>query len=141
MKVIVSAAGIPYLYAQINVVSNFSLDPNIRIEITARFIAKGNDVPLAGADYEMRLFEKDLMEDDYLGRSPLDAGGMARISFRHGDYKDFLNPETEPDLYFALYRGEALIFQSKVIRDLDVQGLEKFKMGEGEVVDLGTYLV
>ena len=121
--------------------SNFSLDADINIEVKACFIRKGSDAPLTGSDYEFRLYEKDLMEDDYLGRSTLDDNGVAKISFKHGDYKDFLNPEINPDLYFALYRGEALIFQSKVMRDLDLDSMEKFKLGEGEVVDLGTYLV
>ena len=121
--------------------TDFNLDPDMNIEVMARFIAKGSDAPLTGSDYEMCLFEKDLMEDDYLGRSPLDDQGVARISFRHSDYKDFLNPEVNPDLYFALYKGEALIFQSKVMRDLDLASMEKFKMGEGEVVNLGTFLV
>ncbi|HRI25334.1 MAG TPA: hypothetical protein PLZ45_11695 [Ferruginibacter sp.] len=121
--------------------SRFSLNPDMNIEVMARFIAKGSDAPLTGADYELRLFEKDLMEDDFLGRSALDGNGTAKVIFRHGDYMDFLNPEKEPDLYFALYRGEALIFQSKVIRDIDIAGLEKFEMGSGEVVDLGTFLV
>jgi len=121
--------------------SSFSLNPDMNIEVMARFIAKGSDAPLNGDNFEMRLFEKDLMEDDYLGRSPLDEDGVAKLSFKHGDYKDFLNPEINPDLYFALYRGEALIFQSKVMRDLDLESMEKFKMGEGEVVDLGTFLV
>jgi len=113
----------------------------MNIEVKARFIAKGNDMPLSGNDYELRLYEKDLMEDDFLGRGQLDKDGVATVSFRHGDFKDFLNPEIEPDLYFALFRGDALIFQSKVMRDLDIKSLEQFRMGEGEVVDLGTYLV
>ena len=121
--------------------TDFNLDPDMNIEVMARFIAKGSDAPFKGSDYEMCLFEKDLMEDDYLGRSPLDDQGVARISFRHSDYTDFLNPEVNPDLYFALYKGEALIFQSKVMRDLDLDSMEKFKMGEGEVVNLGTFLV
>ena len=121
--------------------SNFSLDADINIEVKASFIRKGSDAPLTGADYEFRLFEKDFMEDDYLGKSTLDEHGVAKVAFKHGDYMDFLNPETNPDLYFALYKGEALVFQSKVMRDLDLEGMEKFKMGEGEVVDLGTFLV
>ena len=121
--------------------SNFSLDADINIEVKASFIAKGSDAALKGADYEFRLYEKDLMEDDYLGKSTLDANGTATVSFKHGDYMDFLNPEVNPDLYFALYKGEALIFQSPVMYDVDMEDLEKFKMGEGEVVDLGTFLV
>ena len=81
------------------------------------------------------------MEDDYLGKSALDETGTATVTFKHGDYMDFLNPETSPDLYFALYNGEALVFQSKVMRDVNLDDLENFKMGAGEVVDLGTFLV
>jgi hypothetical protein len=121
--------------------SNFSLDADMDIEVKASFIRKGSDAPLTGAGYEFRLYEKDLMEDDYLGVSPLDENGVAKVSFKHKAYMDFLNPETNPDLYFALYKNESLIFQSKVMRDIDLEGLEKFKMGEGEVVDLGTFLV
>ncbi len=121
--------------------SNFSLDDDINIEVTAAFIQKGSDTPLTDADYEFRLYEKDLMEDDYLGKSALDENGVAKVSFKHGDYKDFLNPETNPDLYFALYKNEHLIFQSPVMRDLDLEGMEKFKMGAGEVIDLGTFLI
>ena len=121
--------------------SNFSLDADIHIEVEARFISKGTDAPLTGTGHEFRLFEKDLMEDDYLGKSGLDENGTAKVSFKLSSFKDFLNPEVNPDLYFALYNGEALIFQSKVMRDLDLEGIEKFKMGEGEVVDLGTFLV
>ncbi len=121
--------------------SQFSLDDDMDIEVQAGFIKKGNDVPLTGNEYEFRLFEKDLMEDDYLGKSGLDEQGIAKVSFKQKDFRDFLNPESNPDLYFALYRSEALIFQSKVMRDLDLDSLEKFKMGEGEVIDLGSYLV
>ena len=121
--------------------SNFSLDADMNIEVKASFISKGSDAPVTGAGYEFRLYEKDLMEDDYLGVSKLDENGVAKVSFKHKAYMDFLNPETNPDLYFALYKNESLIFQSKVMRDIDLEGLEKFKMGEGEVVDLGTFLV
>jgi len=121
--------------------SNFSLDADMNIEVKAGFIRKGSDAPLTGAGYEFRLYEKDLMEDDYLGVSKLDENGVAKVSFKHKAYMDFLNPETNPDLYFALYKDESLIFQSKVMRDIDLEGLEKFKMGEGEVVDLGTFLI
>ncbi|MCC7379232.1 MAG: hypothetical protein IT255_07725, partial [Chitinophagaceae bacterium] len=111
------------------------------IKVKAGFIRKGSDVALTGSDYEFRLFEKDLMEDDYLGKSGLDENGIANVSFKQSAFKDFLNPEKNPDLYFALYNGEALIFQSKVMVDVDMDAIEKFKMGEGEVINLGTFLV
>ena len=113
----------------------------MKIEITASFVAKGGDTPLTGAGYEFRLYEKDLMEDDFLGVSLLDAQGKAKVAFTHAAFKDLLNPETQPDLYFAVYKGDALIFQSEVMRDIDIPSVEILKMGEGQVVDLGTFLI
>ena len=121
--------------------SSFSLDADMDIVVKASFVSKGSDAPLTGTEFEFRLFEKDLMEDDYLGKSGLDENGTARVSFKHGDFMDFLNPEANPDLYFALYKSDSLIFQSKVMHDVDLESLEKFKMGLGEVVNLGTFLV
>lgn len=121
--------------------SNFSLDADINIEVTASFIAKGTDSALTGADYEFRLFEKDFNDADYLGKSRLDENGTAKVSFKHGDFSGFLNLEEKPDLYFALYKSESLVFQSPVMYDIDIDRMEKFKMGKGEVVDLGSFLV
>ena len=121
--------------------SKFSLDADMNIEVKASFIKKGSDTPITSSAYEFRLYEKDFMEDDFLGVSPLDEHGTAKVSFKHKDYMDFLNPETNPDLYFALYKDESLVFQSKVMNDVNLEDLEKFKMGEGEVVDLGTFLI
>lgn len=121
--------------------SNFSFDEDINITVKASFVRKGSNTPLTGDGYEFRLFEKDFMEDDYLGKSALDEHGVATVAFKSGDFQDFLNPETQPDLYFALYKDESLVFQSKVMRDLDLDAIEKFKMGQGDVVDLGRFLV
>jgi hypothetical protein len=121
--------------------TDFSLNPDINITVTASFIRKGSDAPITGEGFELRLFDKDLMEDDYLGSSPLDAEGRASIRFSHHSFGDNLNIEQMPDLYFALYKDDHLVFQSKVMEDLDLPALEKFKMGTGEVVDLGTFLV
>ena len=121
--------------------TKLSLNPEMKIEVTASFIGKGSDAPVTGTDYEFRLYEKDLMEDDFLGVSNLDEHGMAKVAFAHADFRDILNPETSPDLYFALYKGDTLIFQSEVRRDIDIPSVETLKMGEGQVVDLGTFLI
>ena len=121
--------------------SSFSLDAEMDIEVKAAFISKGSDAPVTGQGYEFRLYEKDFMENDYMGVSGLDEHGVAKVSFKRKDYMDFLNPETNPDLYFALYNDEALIFQSKVVNDVDIEGMKEFVMGEGKVIDLGTFLI
>lgn len=121
--------------------SILSLNPDMKIVVTARFIGKGKDLPLTGYGYELRLFDKDLMEDDYLGKSALDENGTATISFTHHSFGDNFNIEQMPDFYFALYKEDELIFQSKVMEDMDIKSLQQFAMGKGNVIDLGTFLV
>jgi hypothetical protein len=121
--------------------SKFSLNPDMNIEVTVRFIAKGNDGPLTGDEYTLRLYDKDIIGADFLGESGLDANGMARIKFSHSSFGEWDSLEQYPDFYFILFRGGSEIFRSKVMENTDVDFLEQFKMGEGELVDLGTYLI
>lgn len=121
--------------------SNMELGAEMNTIVTVGFVRKGSDSPLAGEGYELRLFDKDLMEDDYLGKSPLDEKGVATIAFTHDKFGDNFNIEQMPDLYFALYKDDSLVYQSNVMEDLDLAAMEKFKMGSGEVVDLGTFLI
>ena len=121
--------------------SKFSLATNMDIEVKAGFISKGSDAAVTGAGFEFRLYEKDFMEDDYLGVSPLDENGVAKVSFKQKDFQDFLNPEVNPDLYFALYNNESLVYQSKVVNDVNMEGMSAFKSGEGKVINLGTFLI
>lgn len=126
---------------QIYIMSNLSLSSEINLEVTARFIAKGSDAPLTGTAYTLRLFDKDIFDDDYLGESPLDANGVAKIKFNHTAFSDIGTIETIPRFYFSLLKNGEQIFQSKVMEELDIDAIEQFKMGEGEVIDLGTFLV
>ena len=121
--------------------SKFSLDPNMQIEVKIRFIAKGSDAPLTGDDYKVKLYDKDLVGADHLGESGLDTNGVATIKFAHSAFGEWNNLEKYPDFYFVLDKGGNEIFKSEILEDFDVDSLEKFKMGEGEVVDLGTFLV
>lgn len=121
--------------------SNLSLNPDMNLEVTARFIAKGSDAPLTGNAYKVRLFDKDIFDDDFIGESGLDENGVAKISFSHAAFSDLGNIETTPDFYFVVVKNGVQIFESKVMEELDVTAIEQFKMGEGEVIDLGTFLV
>ena len=58
--------------------SEFSLHPDMNIEVTARLIAKGRDAPVTGKEYLVRLYDEDCFEDDFLGESGLDANGVAQ---------------------------------------------------------------
>jgi hypothetical protein len=122
--------------------SQFSLNPDMNIEVTARLIAKGSDAPVTGKEYLVRLYDSDFFEDDFLGESVLDENGVASITFNPGDFdsEDVLK-ETSLDFYFAVFKSGNEIFRSKVMEDVNVERFEKFKMGEGEVFDLGTFLI
>ncbi len=121
--------------------SKFSLDPEMNFEITARFIAKGSDAALAGEAYKVRLYDRDIFDNDFIGQSGLDEKGCAKISFHHEAFGDLANLETSPDLYFVVYKNDMPIFKSQVIKDVDLVAIEQYKKGEGEVIDLGTYLI
>jgi len=121
--------------------SDLSLSNNMNMQVTARFIAKGADEPLTGLAYRMRLFDKDVFDDDYLGESTLDSNGVATISFAHAAFSDLGSIEKMPDFYFVVVKNGVQIFESEVMANIDVDAIEKFKMGTGEVIDLGTFLV
>jgi len=120
--------------------TDLSLNKDMNLEVTARFIGKGNDQPLTGDTYLVRLYDKDVFEDDFLGECTLDENGVAKISFNHSSFSNW-NKDTKPDFYFVVFKHKKEIFKSKVLEDLDVEAIEKFKMGEGEVIDLGMYLI
>jgi len=116
------------------------LTRDMNIEVIARLIEKGSDKPLHGQDYKVRLYDKDFFEDDFLGESGVDHDGRAKIIFNPSQMKR--NPvihENSLDFYFAVYRKELLVFRSQVMHD--IKAMEEFRMGEGEQIDLGTFLV
>jgi hypothetical protein len=121
--------------------SKFSLDREMMFEVTARFIAKGADIPLTGDAYFVRLYDRDIFDNDFIGESKLDEDGRARISFRHEAFGDLANLEALPDFYFVVYKNEVPVFQSKLMKDVDLVSIERYIKGEGEVIDLGTYLI
>jgi hypothetical protein len=121
--------------------SNLSLSNKMDLEVTARFIGKGHDSTLTGGAYVVRLYDKDNFADDFLGESTLDENGVAKIKFTHSAFGDWANLEDKPDFYFVVYKNKEEIFKSKVMEDLDIEAIENFKMGEGEVIDLGTFLI
>ena len=120
--------------------TDLSLNKDMNLEVTARFIGKGHDSALTDA-YTVRLYDKDIFDDDFLGETRLDDNGVAKISFTHNAFADPLNLDEKPDFYFVVYKNNQEIFKTKVLEDLDIETIGKFKMGEGEVIDLGTFLI
>ena len=122
--------------------SRSGLSNEMNIEVTAKLIAKGSDLPVTGEGYQVKLFDKDFFEDDLLGQSSLDENGELHISFNPSQL-DTTDPirETSLDFYFVVLKNGQEIFRSKVMEDVDVHAIEQFKMGKGELINLGTFLI
>jgi|LFEF01.1.fsa_nt_gb hypothetical protein len=122
--------------------SDFTLNKEPDLIVTARFITKGNDQPLYGDGFTVRLYDRDIIDDDYLGESRLDEEGHIRIAFAHDAFvNDAAFKEAKPDFYFVVLQSGRPVFTSKVLEELSIEDLQQFRMGEGEVVDLGTFLI
>ncbi len=122
--------------------TDFMLNKEPDLIVTARFIEKGEDKALSGDDYTVRLYDRDIADDDFLGESRLDAEGHVRIAFAHDSFvNDSAFKETRPDFYFIIMQNGKPVYTTKVLEELSLEDLEQFKMGEGEMVDLGSFLV
>ena len=122
--------------------SNFSLGKEMRIEVVARLIQKGTDAPLNGQEYTVRLFDRDFFDDDFLGEDRPDREGRVNISFDPAQF-DRRDPirEKSLDFYFVVYKNGEPVFKSKVMEQVDINAIDTFRMGEGEIVDLGSFLI
>lgn len=121
--------------------ASIALNKEMNIEVKVRLIQKGDDEPLTGSKYSVRLYDKDLFNDDFLGESVPDAEGLAKFLFSQGDFSKPVNLDKKPDFYFVVYKNKQPIFKSKVMSNLDLSNVEQFIMTEGEVIDLGTFLI
>ena len=121
--------------------SSIALNKEMNVEVKVRLIAKGNDEPLTGKEYSVRLYDKDIFNDDFLGESSLDNEGVAKFIFSQDDFSSPAKLDDKPDFYFVVYKNNEQIFKSKVMSNLDLSNIEEFVMTEGEVIDLGTFLI
>jgi hypothetical protein len=121
--------------------TQLSLNEEMNIEVRVLLIAKGTDDPVTGNEYKVRLFDKDIFNDDFLGESSLDEHGLAKFQLTEKHFAGFAKLDEKPDFYFVVYRNQKEIFKSRVMKNLDLTNLEEFRMKEGTLVDLGTFLI
>lgn len=120
---------------------SIALNKEMNIEVIVRLINKADDEFLSGDSFTVRLYDKDIFNDDFLGESHLDAEGVARFLLSKGDFSRPLNLDEKPDFYFVVYKDQQRIFKSKVMSNLDFSDFDQFVMKEGRIVDLGTFLI
>jgi len=116
------------------------LDPVITI--SAKFIAKDNAKPLNGDAYSVKLYDKDIFDDDFLGSGTLNEEGQTEIKFGFSSISSFDSPgEKKPDLYFILFKDNDILLKSKPFEDLDLSKYSTFNFEEGTFFDLGTFVI
>lgn len=120
---------------------SIALNKEMNIEVKVRLIQKGDDEPVTGSEYSVRLYDKDIFNDDFLGESVPDEQGLAKFLFSQGDFSKPVKLDKKPDFYFVVYKNNQPVFKSKVMSNLDLSNVEEFIMKEGEVIDLGTFLI
>ncbi len=113
----------------------------MNIEVRVVLIAKGSDEPVTGKEYSVRLFDRDVFDDNYLGESSLDETGCAKFIITEKHFAGFAMLEEKPDFYFVVYKNKDQIFKSRVMQNFDLRNAEEFKIAEGEIIDLGTFLI
>ena len=113
--------------------SRLSLNKEMNIEVRVLLIAKGNDEPITGKEYVVRLYDKDVFNDDYLGQSSLNKNGVAKFIITEKHFAGFAKLDEKPDFYFVVYKNNNQIFKSRVMKNLDLSDIEEFRMREGEI--------
>ena len=121
--------------------SSIALNKEMNIEVKVRLIEKGNDEPVTGDEISVRLYDQDVFNDDFLGETTPDEEGIARFLFSEDDFSSPANLDDKPDFYFVVYKNKQQIFKSKVMSNLDLSDMKEFTMREGQVIDLGTFLI
>ncbi len=119
---------------------SLSLNKEMNMVIQIRLIATGSDQPLNGEEYKVRLYDKDVVNDDFLGESGV-TNGLATFTISREMFSGFLHLEEKPDIFFVVFKNGNKIFESEAMADMEISDLQQFVMNEGEVIDLGTFLV
>jgi len=113
------------------------------IKVITRFIDRTTKKPLSGNDYVAKLYDSDVIGDDFLGESKLDEKGRVEILLDLAAGRSADSPfEAYPDLYFALHNQTGVVFASKVFKNVDFISKDEIS-GEhrSNTQDLGTFEV
>lgn len=113
----------------------------MNMQVIARIITRGDDTPLQGDGFKVRLFDRDFLEDAFLGEAVPDEAGVVRFSFPAAAVAKTALDDAMPDFFFVVYRGPEIIFKSQVMHNVNVEAIQQYRHGVGEVIDLGTFLV
>ena len=114
----------------------------IFIHTKLKLIEKGTSTAASGNQFNVKLYDKDLIADDYLGEANPDSEGNVLIKFDLDKIKSADSPlEQFPDLYFKVFKNGTACFESPVLDNIDTLNEGEFDFTAGKTIDLGTYLI
>lgn len=117
-------------------------DIEMKIRFRLRLLHKDGHKPFTLRKYKVLFYDRDPLEDDFLGVSNLDKNGEASISVIPSDWQSADSPmERYPDLYFTLEEDEKVVFKSPVWKDLHFGQTATFSVPGGFKCDLGTFFI
>lgn len=112
------------------------------LHVHARFLEKGTNKPLSGEEYNCKLFDQDLLKNDFLGEAHPDDTGLVQFSVNPKTFRDLNNLiDKYPDLFIELEYGEEVLFVTPIAKNAKVSEDGTFDEKDGGVIDLGTFLV
>ena len=111
------------------------------ITVNVKLLEKQSGQPLSSGII-VKLYDKDIFEDDFLGQSNVDSNGNASVTFKLEDIASSDSPgEKLPDLYFTVFKSGQLLFKSIVLEDLNIDRLASLEAAKGRTIDLGTFVI
>jgi hypothetical protein len=110
------------------------------VKTVLRLLHAGTSVPVQGC--KVKLYDKDLFADDFLGEAQSNANGEVEIIFDPRVVSSNDSPgEIKPDIYFVVEKDGAQVFKSQLWNDVDLERLPSDLMSRHNKLDLGTFLI
>jgi len=111
------------------------------VKVIAKFVSKKTGEPLTGDEYTVRLYDNDLVSDDFLGEGKPDNEGVVEILSHLGKALSGDSPaEKKPDLYFEVYSGHGVIYKGEVFKNVNfLQENNVSGRKTGLTKDFGTF--
>ncbi|MEO9485208.1 MAG: hypothetical protein ABJG47_17245 [Ekhidna sp.] len=101
-----------------------------------------NKEPISGGEYVVRFFDEDVVVDDFLGESLIDDFGHAQVIVSEKDFKVGGSAlEKYPDIYFKVYKGDEMIYKSKVFKSTHLTEAKDYPASNRLHYDLGIFKV
>lgn len=90
------------------------------VKVIAEFTAGKTGEPIKDGTYRVRIYDNDVISDDFLAEGKLGPDGIIEIVLDLGKISSPDSPaEKKPDIYFEVVGPQGVVFQSRVFKNVD----------------------